>query len=194
MPFRWSAQVILIGTFALMPALASGVTVDQVVKMSKAGVSDAVIIEMIAREQTLVTMDPDQIMDLRRQGISDTVIVALLKSGVPAEESLRAEPLPQTPVEPIVVVVGHGPDRPNASNDFYGAAPPPQVVVVPVPYGVPFATPRAVHRPERRPERNLERTANPMLCVERVSNSPSPFAPALTRVTECPAVMQRSPR
>lgn len=176
-----------------MPALATAVTLDQVVQMSKAGVSDAVILEMIAREQTLVTIAPDQILALRRQGISDAVIVALLKSGVPAEESLRAEPVPQTPVEPIVVVVGHGPDRPNASDDF-SAAVPPQVVVVPVPYGVPYALPRAAHRPERRPERNLERTANPMLCVERVSISPSPFAPALTRVTECPPVMQRPPR
>ncbi len=191
MPVRLSAQILLIATLALIPALASAVTVDQVVKMSKAGVSDAVILEVIAREHMLVTIAPDQIVALRRQGISDTVIVALLKSGVPTEESLRAEPLPQTPVEPIVVVVGHGPDRPNASNDFY-AAPPPQVVVVPVPYGVPSGVPGPGHRAERRPERNLERTANPMLCVERVSISPSPFAPALTRVTECPAVMQRS--
>jgi hypothetical protein len=97
-------------------------------------------------------------------------------------------------VEPILVVVGHGPDRPNAGPHYPGAAPPPQVVVVPSPYAIPSTIGRGARRRERVPERNLERTANPMLCVERVSISPSPFAHALTRVSECPAVMQRSAR
>lgn len=187
MRMRWPAQVFLVAALASVPALASAVTLDQVISLSKAGVSDAVILEMIARDRALVTIAPDQVVALRRQGISDAVIVALLKSGVPTEDSHRAEQPPPPPVEPILVVVGHGPDRPNARNDVY-AAPPPEVVVVPVPYAVPHAA----HRAERRPERNLERTANPMLCIERVSSSPFSFGPALTRVTECPAVMQRS--
>jgi len=74
----------LIVALTTIPALASAVTIDEVVKMSKAGVSDAVILEMIARDQTLVTVTPGGIVALRRQGISDAAIVASLKSGMPA--------------------------------------------------------------------------------------------------------------
>jgi hypothetical protein len=70
--------------------------------------------------------------------------------------------------------------------------PPPVFVPVPILVPVPQVTPHAGRRARLQPEQYLERTANPQLCVERVPLGPSPFSAALTRVTECPAVVQRS--
>jgi hypothetical protein len=198
MRVRWPFHVMIAAVLSCAPKVVSAVTIDQVLAMSKAGVSDAVILEMIAREKTLVTIAPDRIIELRREGVSDAVIVALLKSGVPTEESLRAaaDALPPPPVEPIVTVVGHGPQWPNVGHyrvhdRVYD---PPAVVAVPVPVLVPtpYASLRRSARRDHPPA--LERTANPLLCIERMSSGASAFAPALTRVTECPSVMQRGYR
>jgi hypothetical protein len=188
----WPHPLLLLALLATVPATLSAVTLDQVVAMSKAGVSDTVILEMIARDNALVTVAPDQVVTLQRAGVSEAVILALLKSGLPDEPPRTpVDSAPPLPTVPTVAFVGHGPDRPNATVLDISA--PPRVVVVPVP--VPYAVERAPRRRARAVEVSPpplpERTANPMLCVERVSVSPSPFAPALTRVTECPAIMQQ---
>jgi hypothetical protein len=68
-------------------------------------------------------------------------------------------------------------------------------VIVPVPVPVPYLAPRSGRRAPRGPGGGyLEHTANPLLCVERVSTGMSPFSPALTRVTECPPQMQPEAR
>jgi len=186
---------MIAAALASFPAAVSAVTLDQVLAMSKAGVSDAVILEMIARDKTLVTIAPDQVIALRREGVSDAVMVALLKSGVPTEESLREDPGPPPPITPIVAFVGHTAQWPNVgryrfSDRFYDS---PRVIEVPVPVAVPYAASRRLPRRqlERAPERVLERTSNPLMCLERISVAGSVFAPPFTRVAECPAPMQR---
>jgi hypothetical protein len=69
--------------------------------------------------------------------------------------------------------------------------PPPVFVPVPIIVPVPTVDPHAGRRSRQQPEQYLERTANPLLCVDRVPLGPSPFSAALTRVSECPAVVQR---
>src|SRR6266540_4051189 len=107
MRVRWPFHVMIAAALASFPAAVSAVTLDQVLAMSKAGVSDAVILEMIA---------PDQVIALRREGVSDAVMVALLKSGVPTEESLREDPGPPPPITPIVAFVGHTAQWPNVGR------------------------------------------------------------------------------
>ena len=196
-------MLVLIGG---VPATASAVTIDEVVALSKSGLSEQVIVAVIERDQTLFTLSPALIMKLQRDGLSDRILLALIKSGRANEPPLPASPV--APVEapvpppPAIAVVGHGPQVPNTVEsdsiaDVAEAAPllpvpPPVFVPVPILVPVPQVTPHAGRRARLQPEQYLERTANPQLCVERVPLGPSPFSAALTRVTECPAVVQRS--
>jgi len=198
-------MLVLLGC---VPAAASAVTIDEVVALSKSGVSEQVIVAVIERDQTLFTLSPAQIMKLQRDGLSDRILLALIKSGRPNEPPPPASPVApvaaSVPTQPSITVVGHGPQPPNAPESDLIAAdaaegPPlpvplpvfvPVPVIVPVPQGKPHAG-RGLHQ---QPEQYLERTANPLLCVQRVPLGPSPFSAALTRVTECPAVMQQYPK
>ena len=197
-------MLVLIGC---VPAAASAVTIDEVVALSKSGVSEEVIVAVIERDQTLYTLSPALIMKLQRDGLSDRVLLALIKSGRPNEPPPPATTVaPVTapvPPPPAIAVVGHGPQLPNAPEPELIAAdatepplpvPPPVFVPVPVIVPVPQVKPHAGRRSHPQPEQFLERTANPLLCVQRVPLGPSPFSAALTRVTECPAVMQRYPK
>jgi hypothetical protein len=194
---RWFLLVLALA--ACTPTPASAVTLAEVVALSKSGVSEPVILALIERDQTLFSMSPDQLVKLQRQGLSDTILLALLKSGHPSEASppkgpvaLAASQPPAAPPPPAVVVVGHDPDYPNTySSDVTLAtnAPPVQApLIVPVVVSVPHSARRLPRGPGGG---YLEHTANPLLCVERVSTGMSPFAPALTRVTECPPQMQQ---
>jgi len=195
-------MLVLLGC---VPATASAITIDEVVALSKSGVSEQVIVAVIERDQTLFTLSPALIMKLQRDGLSDRILLALIKSGRPNEP-----PLPTTPVAPVtapvppppaIAVVGHGPQLPNTSESDWLAAdtteaqspppvPPPVFVPVPIIVPVPQLNVHAGRRVRQQPEQYLERTANPQLCVQRLPLGPSPFSAALTRVTECPAVVQ----
>lgn len=197
--------LLLLVLVGCVPASASAVTIDEVVTLSKSGVSERVIVALIERDQTLFTLSPALIMRLQREGLSDTILLALIKSGHPNEPvpASSAEPVAAAPPPPpAVTVVGHGPDVPNTSAASAMAPPDfgqgpaaaiqtPVFVPVPIVVPVPSVSQHGGRRSQKPPEPYLERTANPLLCVERVSSGPSPFSPALTRVTECPAVMQR---
>jgi hypothetical protein len=196
--------LLVLALAACTPSPASAVTLAEVVALSKSGVSERVILALIERDQTLFSLSPDQLVKLQRDGLSDTILLALLKSGRPNDAPLPASPTStaasQTaaaPPPPTVVIVGHSPEYPNtrttdvmAATDLALSQAP---VIVPVPVPVPYLTPRAGRRAPRGPNGGyLEHTANPLLCVERVSTGMSPFSPALTRVTECPPQMQPS--
>jgi len=177
------------------------VTLDEIVALSKSGISEPVILAVIDRDQTLFSLSPALLMKLQREGLSDTILLALLKSGRPKEPPVPANPVVPPvvaePPPPAVTAVGHGSELPKTTPSDFTAAPGPVVVPtpvyvpVPVVVQVPSPSPHVERTSQRRSDPYLEHTANPLLCVERVSTGSSPFAPALTRVTECPAVMQR---
>jgi hypothetical protein len=198
--------LLMLALVGCVPSTASAVTIDEIVALSKSGISEQVIVAVIERDQTLFTLPPALIMKLQRDGLSDRILLALIKSGHPNEPPVPASPVvpaaAPAPPPPAIAIVGHGPQLPNTSafdptaEEFATApapvtVPTPVFVPVPVVVSVPPVSPHAGRRSHQRPEQQLERTANPLLCVERVSSGPSPFSPALTRVTECPAVMQR---
>jgi hypothetical protein len=99
----------------LAPAAAFAVTVDQIVALSRAGVSETVILALIDRDKTVFSIEPDQLSRLQRDGVSEPVILAMLKSGrdegdaaATADAALNAafyfenlDPYPQ------VAIVGH---------------------------------------------------------------------------------------
>ena len=98
---------------ALLRTTASAVSVDQIVRLSQAGVSDEVLLALIDRDKSVFAIEPEELPALKRAGVSQVVVLAMLKSGrqppVVASESI--EPLRM--IGPDITVVGHGPDDPE---------------------------------------------------------------------------------
>jgi len=200
------AALALTVTFALAPRPAAAVTVDQIVALSKAGVSEAVILALLDRDRTVLSIDPEQLVTLKREGLSDALIMAMLRNGRDeAEEAARAVseekaasilatlPLSSSLPAPDFVVVGHGPERPNAaysSTGFRntrvrGSYNTPGVPALPYGPALPLATTRGYgfHQGDPYGQR--------MLCLAQVNSA---RGPSLSYVTECPAVMQPTRR
>jgi hypothetical protein len=189
----------LFGSFLLILALAtaapaSAVTLDQVVALSKAGVSEAVILALIDRDKTILTIEPDQLIAMKNDGVSEAIIVALLKSGreegdaaANANAALNAAMITSAlPPGPDLVIVGHGPDRPNAGHQegFYSGPPAygsalPYAAVVPYP---PYS--------QRSSSRRQDTAVAPSLCIAQVQAGIAPSITPWRFVTECPQQMQ----
>ena len=125
---RVLTSVVLFFLLALTPAEASAVTVDQIVALTKAGISEPIILALIDRDKTVFTIEPEQLVALRRDGLSETVIIAMLKSGrEEGEAAANAAAALNTAVimsslspVPDIIVIGHDPERPSAySNGVY---------------------------------------------------------------------------
>jgi hypothetical protein len=65
----------------LAPTPAFAVTLDQIVALSRAGVSDTVIIALIDRDKAVISVEPEQLPKLQQDGVSEAVLLAMLKSG-----------------------------------------------------------------------------------------------------------------
>jgi hypothetical protein len=144
--------LILLLLMALVPATVQAATLDEIVAMSKAGVSEPVILAYIARDKTIFTIDSDMLLKLKSAGVSENVVLAMLKSGrteadaaLKADEAARLENyMASTTVGPSSINIGHGPERPNAEHvDYYPEAPasPFSPDFSPVPYAVPYGAP-----------------------------------------------------
>lgn len=113
-----------IGVLIGSSPLVSAVTPDEIVRLTKSGISDDVILALVARDRTIFALNPDDIVALKKQGLSEAVIVAMLKSGRDEGDAALAEQTAQAAADrveaawlpPNVVVIGHGPDRPNSGH------------------------------------------------------------------------------
>jgi hypothetical protein len=152
-----SRLVLAVAAAALVaPATASAVTVDEIVALSRAGVTDTVILALIDRDKTIFTLEPDQLVSLKSQGLSEPVIIAMLKSG--REEGDRAAQaaadlqtamyLAERSPGPEVLVLDRGSDRTSA----YGAGVyPGAAIAYPVPYGTSYGGRRGRVRSQQAP-------------------------------------------
>lgn len=126
-------QTILacVAVVALTAGRAEALTVRDVVELTKAGLSEPVLLALIEVEHSVFAIDTGTLKQLKQAGVSDAVIVAMIRSG---RETPRAEAAPVPPPEPPpapepqVIVVDH--------HDV----PPPQPVYYPVPVYVPVAS------------------------------------------------------
>ena len=189
-----------------LAAPAAAVTTDQVVALKKAGVSDAVVLALIERDHTVFSIAPEQIVALQREGLSEALIIAMLKSGQDADDAARAESAYASaivaaaiPPGPEILIVGHGPERPNTyhRDGFFTNNPSPYLFpsyrrsfAYDVPY-LPhedkgYLAPRLSTRGDRYRQPRA-------LCYAQMSSSAS-GANSLTYVTECPPVLQPSRR
>jgi hypothetical protein len=189
----------------LAPRAASAITIDQVLSLAKAGVTDTVILALIDRDRTVFAIEPEQIVSLQRDGLSERVILAMLKSGrAEGEQAARADAAANAAwiatnlaTEPLTVTVGHGPDRPNTPHiDGFYSGPPVSAFAI-APYYAPTfryrkpSTFGTQHSADLRG--NEPRDAQPRaFCYAQVGTRAS--ANAGSFVTECPAFMQPSRR
>jgi hypothetical protein len=162
---RRSTWVIAIfaAAMAASSARAEAITLREIVELTRAGLSDDVLLALIEVDQRVFAIDPDTLKTLKDAGVSPAVIVAIVKSG--RMPQLQPDPVvevpPPGPPQPQVIVV----DRPVVHEV---AVPVPVYVAVggrsytrhrqqpylvpPTPFA-PFGTPvapSAVERPERR--------------------------------------------
>jgi hypothetical protein len=129
-----AAAVLLLA--AVRPAEA--LTIRDVIELTKAGVSEEVLLALIDVDGGVYASDTETLKALKAAGVSERVMVALVRSGRerPLPEP-AAPPLPQEEAQasapPVVVVEHHEPQV--------------QQVVVPVPVYVPvYTTPSRAHR------------------------------------------------
>ena len=125
---RSARFLLLLLLTALAPSAASAVTLQDIIALSRAGVSDPVLLALIDRDKSVFAIEADELVALKGAGVSEAVVIAMLKSGRdPMPPSLAAAPV--VDVFPTLVIVGHGPDRPNTFHQFDGFLVPPLPVV-----------------------------------------------------------------
>src|SRR5260370_32883215 len=115
---------VLLAVLAVAAGRADAVTIRDVIELSKAGLSDQVLLALIDVDRGVFTMDAPTVKQLKEAGVSEAVIVAMIRSGrtPQAEQPAPARAL-ATPSHPG----GSGVDPPDAP------APPP--IAVPYPGG-----------------------------------------------------------
>ena len=100
------ASIVAFTTFCCVIAVGSSsalaVTADQIVAMTRAGVSDGAIIALIEHDRSVFALDADQLVELQRSGVSEAVTVAMLKirrraKRTPRRRALRPSPLRKRP-------------------------------------------------------------------------------------------------
>lgn len=156
-----------LGGLALVMALAApahAVSVRDLVELSKAGLSDEVLIALIEADDTLFGLDAPKILELRAHGLSEHVITAMLRSGRGGEATAPATPpvapasapadAPAAGEDPYFVVIGEKPPSPWRERQT--------VVVVPWPIygGVVVPRPRPHYPAPVQLERGFGRFMN----------------------------------
>jgi len=84
-----------------LPAAARAVTLDDIIALSKAGVTADVLVAVIDADKTIFNLNTDEIVRLTKAGVPNTVIVKMLGT---AQEFVEEVP------PPLIV----GADRPSA--------------------------------------------------------------------------------
>ena len=119
----------LVTIVALAAGRAEAVTIRDLIELTKAGLSDQVLLALIEVDRGVFTIDTPTLKQLKDAGVSDAVIVALIRSGrTPRAQEPEAVPAPEYGAirEPEVIVIDHHEEP---------AAPAP--VAVPYPVAVP---------------------------------------------------------
>lgn len=167
----------------LAPAAASALTLDEIVYMSKAGVSESIILALIDRDKTVFTMTPEQVVALQTDGVSEAVILAMLKSGR-AEGDAAARADEDFNRELFLSDRAALQAEAREAKQAEAAARPPEVVTVPVPVpvAVPYAFQNYRHRAPRAPHRTFAPAVPPpppiVPGVAPMSSAVSPFSSA----------------
>lgn len=98
---------VIVAVLLFVPASARAVTIDDIVALSNAGVTDSIVIALIDADRTVFDLTPQQILDLKRAGVSDNVVVKMVGTAREFEgRPMRREP-------PSLVIIGDKPLSPE---------------------------------------------------------------------------------
>ena len=87
----------LLTAVALSAGRAEAVTIRDLIELTKAGLSDPVLLALIEVDRSVFTIDTATLKQLKAAGVSDQVIVALIRSG--------RQPRPEPVAVPVYVPV-----------------------------------------------------------------------------------------
>jgi hypothetical protein len=129
-PFRPSKSVLhLAGAIsaALLivvasPVPAAAVSMADLIELSRAGLSDDVLVALVEADNTSFALDAPKILELRQQGLSERVITAMLKSG-------RNAATPRTPAFPAGDPTASCPGCSTAGQPAAADEPPSLVII-----------------------------------------------------------------
>jgi hypothetical protein len=157
---RRIVMVILL-LFLLPTRPAEALTVNDIINLTRAGLSDEVLVALIEVDGSMFAIDTATLTKLKEAGVSERVIVAMVRSGrtKPVEE---VQPTGVSPPEPPPVVPVERESQP-----------PPLVVAVPISVYVPVAV-RSRGHGVRTPDHTLldSRTQRmPELLTDRPARS-----------------------
>ena len=123
----------LLTIVALAAGRAEAVTIRDLIELTKAGLTDQVLLALIEVDRGVFTIDTATVKQLKDAGVSEAVIVALIRSGrTPRAQEAAPVPAVEYPStrEPEVIVIDHHDERPAPVAVPYPVA-------VPVYVGVP---------------------------------------------------------
>ncbi|MGH9196046.1 MAG: hypothetical protein ACRD1T_09930, partial [Acidimicrobiia bacterium] len=151
---RFMLRPLLISMFILaLASPAAALSLRELVELSRAGVSDEVLIALIDVGRTIFPTDAETLIGLKKAGLSNRVIEAVVRASRPENleaPSFETDAAPSNPIPQVVIV------QPPPS--------PPQIVyvTVPVPTYVPVYVPTFVDHSARPTHRGhtrvIERT------------------------------------
>jgi hypothetical protein len=100
---------MVVAAITLFAARAEAVTLREIIELTRAGLSDEVLLALIEIDQRVFPVDPDTLKSLKDAGVSPAVIVAIVKSGRTPRPQPEPAPLPEIvppdPPAPQVIVV-----------------------------------------------------------------------------------------
>jgi len=104
--------LLVIGLSTLVPARADALTIKEIMDLTRAGVSEEVLLALIEIDQRVFPVDAETLAALKKAGVTDRVMMAVVKSGrIPAPQpelvppAMNVENDPPPPPEPQVVYV-----------------------------------------------------------------------------------------
>jgi len=134
---------ILLTVLALAVGRAEAVTIRDVIELTKAGLSDQVLLALIEVDRSVFAIDTATLKQLKEAKVSDAVIVALIRSG-------RTPPVEPPVMEPPPIYEPEGRPEPQVIVIDHHDAPAPAPVVVPYPVPVYLTSPGYVTGQGRR--------------------------------------------
>jgi hypothetical protein len=98
-----------------LPAETQAVTAKEILELSRAGLTEEVLLALIEVDGGVFTLDTATLKSLKEGGVSERVILAMVRSGrtpavEPAPQPVVSEPFDQAPVmapQPQVIVIEH---------------------------------------------------------------------------------------
>jgi hypothetical protein len=120
-----------------MPATRAQANIAEIVKLSKAGLGDDVVLAYVKNSHAMFHLKADDILQLKDAGVSSGVITAMLNHDSALLEQSRAQspmaPVPGQPLPPGANIPGsQTPVEAPLVDTTGGQAPPPEVEAIPV--------------------------------------------------------------